>query len=267
MTTYPKKYDVIVVGGGHAGCEAALAAARLNCQTLLLTINIDTIGLMSCNPAIGGLAKGQLVREIDALGGEMAKNADATALQFRRLNTKKGPAVQSSRAQSDRQAYRIRMKEVLEDQPHLEIKQALVDRILVKDGRVEGVETGIHEAFLGQTVIIAPGTFLNGLVHIGLTHFPAGRMGELPATGLTQSLKEIGFQMGRLKTCTTPRLDGKTIAFSRLGRQESDDPPRPFPSLPGSSPQNSSPATSPIQIPAPTRSSAAGSTAHTSSAG
>jgi len=228
MITYPKQYDVIVVGGGHAGCEAALAAARLGCQTLLLTINIDTIGLMSCNPAIGGLAKGQLVREIDALGGEMAKNTDATAIQFRRLNTKKGPAVQSSRAQSDRQTYRLRMKQILEDQPHLEIKQALVDRIRVKDGRVEGVETSIHEAFHGKTVIIAPGTFLNGLIHIGLTHFPAGRMGELPSTKLTENLKEIGFAMGRLKTCTTPRLDGKTIAFSRLGRQESDDPPRPF---------------------------------------
>jgi len=228
MITYPKQYDVIVVGGGHAGCEAALAAARLNCQTLLLTINIDTIGLMSCNPAIGGLAKGQLVREIDALGGEMAKNTDATAIQFRRLNTKKGPAVQSSRAQSDRQAYRLRITHVLENQPHLEIKQALVDRILVKDGRVEGVETSIHEAFTGKTVIIAPGTFLNGLIHIGLTHFPAGRMGELPSTKLTESLKEIGFEMGRLKTGTTPRLDGKTIDFSRLGKQESDDPPRPF---------------------------------------
>jgi tRNA uridine 5-carboxymethylaminomethyl modification enzyme len=228
MIVYPKKYDVIVVGGGHAGCEAALAAARLGCQILLLTINIDTIGLMSCNPAIGGLAKGQLVKEIDALGGEMAKNTDATAIQFRRLNTKKGPAVQSSRAQSDRQAYRLRLKQILEDQPHLEIKQALVDRILVKDGRVEGVETSIHEAFNAQTVIIAPGTFLNGLIHIGLTHFPAGRMGELPSVQLSESLREIGFDLGRLKTGTTPRLDGKTIAFSRLRKQESDDPPRPF---------------------------------------
>jgi tRNA uridine 5-carboxymethylaminomethyl modification enzyme len=228
MITYPKKYDVIVVGGGHAGCEAALAAARLGCRILLLTINIDTIGLMSCNPAIGGLAKGQLVKEIDALGGEMAKNTDATAIQFRRLNTKKGPAVQSSRAQSDRQAYRLRMTHCIENQPQLEVKQALVERILVKGGRIEGVETSIHEVYHGQTVIIAPGTFLNGLIHIGLTHFPAGRMGELPSIRLSESLREIGFEMGRLKTGTTPRLDGKTIDFRRLGKQESDNPPRPF---------------------------------------
>lgn len=228
MMIHPKKYEIIVVGGGHAGCEAALVAARLGCKTLLLTTNIDTIGLMSCNPAIGGLAKGQLVKEIDAIGGEMARNTDATAIQFRKLNTKKGPAVQSSRAQSDRQAYRLRMKYILEEQPCLEIKQALVDRIMVRNGRIEGVQTSIHEVFYSHAVIIAPGTFLNGLIHIGLTHFPAGRMGEVPSVGLSESLKDIGFEMGRLKTGTTPRLDGKTIDFSRLNKQESDNPPRPF---------------------------------------
>jgi len=228
MIVHPNSYDVIVVGGGHAGCEAALAAARLGCQTLLLTINIDTIGLMSCNPAIGGLAKGQLVKEIDALGGEMAKNTDTTAIQFRTLNTKKGPAVRSSRAQSDRQNYRLRMKYIMENQPGVVLKEGLADRILAQDGRIQGVETSIGEVIYAKAVIICPGTFLNGLIHIGLSHFPAGRMGELPSVKLSESLKKIGFEVGRLKTGTTPRLNGKTINFSHLGRQESDDPPRPF---------------------------------------
>ena len=228
MIVHPNSYDVIVVGGGHAGCEAALAAARLGCQTLLLTINIDTIGLMSCNPAIGGLAKGQLVKEIDALGGEMAKNTDTTAIQFRTLNTKKGPAVRSSRAQSDRQNYRLRMKYIMENQPGVVLKEGLADRILAQDGRIQGVETSIGEVINAKAVIICPGTFLNGLIHIGLSHFPAGRMGELPSVKLSESLKKIGFEVGRLKTGTTPRLNGKTINFSHLGRQESDDPPRPF---------------------------------------
>ncbi len=219
---------MIVVGGGHAGCEAALAAARLGCETLLLTINVDTIGLMSCNPAVGGLAKGQLVREIDALGGEMAKCTDATAIQYRRLNTRKGPAVQSTRAQTDRQAYRLRMKQTVESQPRLYVKQGLVERVLAKDGRVQGVVTNIQEVFYSKAVVLAPGTFLNGLIHIGLTRFPAGRMGELPAEGLSDSLRELGFEVGRLKTGTTPRLDGKTIDFSRLQRQESDPEARPF---------------------------------------
>ena len=228
MVIHPRKYDVIVVGGGHAGCEAALAAARLGCETLLLTINVDTIGLMSCNPAVGGLAKGQLVREIDALGGEMARCTDATAIQYRRLNTRKGPAVQSTRAQTDRQAYRLRMKQIVESQPRLYVKQGLVERILAKEGRVQGVVTNIQEVFYSKAVVLAPGTFLNGLIHIGLTRFPAGRMGELPAEGLSDSLRELGFEVGRLKTGTTPRLDGKTIDFSRLQRQESDPEARPF---------------------------------------
>lgn len=236
---YPKKYDVIVVGGGHAGIEASLAAARLNCQTLLLTMNLDTIGLMSCNPAIGGLGKGQLVREIDALGGEMAKAIDKTAIQFRRLNTKKGPAVQSSRAQADRENYRLYMKYVLENQSGLDVKQTLVDKILIKDvssfsksdlcrRRVQGVETYIGEKFLSECVIITPGTFLEGIIHIGLKHFSGGRMGDFSSTQLARNLKYLGFRLARFKTGTCPRLDGKSIDFSSLTPQEGDSPPIPF---------------------------------------
>lgn len=228
MPAYSGEYDVIVIGGGHAGCEASLAASRMGCKTLLLTINLDTIALMSCNPAIGGLAKGQLVKETDALGGEMAKNIDETGIQFRILNTRKGPAVRSSRAQADRQAYRLRMKAVLENQDNLDIKQALIDRILVEDGAVCGVETNINESFIGKTLIITTGTFLNGLVHIGLENFPSGRMGDPSSVSLSESLKGLGFQIGRLKTGTTPRLDGRTIDFQRLKLQEGDNPPVPF---------------------------------------
>ncbi|MFQ6066217.1 MAG: tRNA uridine-5-carboxymethylaminomethyl(34) synthesis enzyme MnmG [bacterium] len=228
MLAYPKKYDVIVVGGGHAGIEASLASARLGCQTLLLSMNLDTIGLMSCNPAIGGIGKGQLVKEIDALGGEMGKAIDSTAIQFRRLNTKKGPAVQSSRAQADRQAYRLHMKWVLENQAGLDIKQALVDRVLVEDGIVQGVKTHLGERFRGKSVVITPGTFLNGLIHIGLTNFPGGRMGDFPSIELSQNLRSLGFRLGRFKTGTCPRLDGKTIDFLCLDPQEGDKNPAPF---------------------------------------
>jgi len=228
LESHEKEYQVIVVGGGHAGCEAALAAARLGCRTLLLTMNLDNIAFMSCNPAVGGLAKGQLVKEIDALGGEMAKITDATAIQFRRLNMAKGPAVRGSRAQVDRQAYRLRMKQVLEKQENLELKQALVEEILVEKNKAVGVKTSIGQKFYGKAVIITPGTFLNGLIHIGLTNFPAGRMGDFPAIRLSENLKELGFRVGRFKTGTCPRLDGKTIDFSELKTQEGDKVPIPF---------------------------------------
>lgn len=221
-------YDVIVIGAGHAGCEAALAAARMGCRTAVLVINADTIGAMSCNPAIGGLAKGHLVKEIDALGGEMAKSIDATAIQFRRLNTSKGPAVWSSRAQADRLLYRLRMKKVLENQKNLDIRQAFADRLLVEDGRICGVVTSLEETLTCRAVVIATGTFLNGLIHIGLKSFPAGRQGDAPSVTLAHSLAELGFAMGRMKTGTTPRLDGTTINYEGLEPQESDDPPTFF---------------------------------------
>lgn len=228
MDTYPKTYDVIVVGAGHAGCEAALAAARLGHPTLVLTINVDHIGEMSCNPAIGGLAKGHLVREIDALGGEMAKNIDATGIQFRRLNTKKGPAVQSSRAQADKEQYRLRMKRVLERQDNLDVKQGLVDSLIVEDGAVGGIITSIQQRFLGKTVVLTTGTFLKGLIHIGLKNFSAGRMGDPASNKLSDHLRALGLRVGRLKTGTTPRLDGRSIDFPRLTPQYGDDPPVPF---------------------------------------
>jgi tRNA uridine 5-carboxymethylaminomethyl modification enzyme len=228
MSTYDKQYDVIVVGAGHAGCEAALAAARMGHPTLLLTINLDHVAAMSCNPAIGGLAKGHLVKEIDALGGEMAKNADETGIQFRRLNTRKGLAVQGSRSQNDRDLYRKRMKRVVESAPNLDIRQAMVDRLLIKDGEVHGIETRIHEKFLGRTVILTNGTFLRGLVHIGLDHFPSGRMGDPASTRLPEQLATLGFELGRLKTGTTPRLNSRTIDYQGLEAQPGDENPKPF---------------------------------------
>lgn len=221
-------FDIAVIGAGHAGCEAALAAARMGCRTLVCVINADTIGAMSCNPAIGGLAKGHLVKEIDALGGEMAKNIDATGIQFRRLNTSKGPAVRSSRAQADRLLYRLRMKHVLENQPHLSIRQAMVEEILVEDGRVVGLRTSLDERISVRAIVVATGTFLNGLIHVGLKNFPAGRMGDAPSTTLAHWFYETGFAVGRMKTGTVPRLDGNTIDYSQLEAQYTDDSPALF---------------------------------------
>ena len=228
MSLFHKEYGVIVIGAGHAGCEAALASARLGVPTCLITINLDCIAAMSCNPAIGGLAKGHLVREIDALGGEMAKNIDETGIQFRKLNTSKGPAVRATRAQADRLLYRLRMKRVIENQPNLDVYQAMAGRILAKDGRVFGIETTIGEEIHGKCVVVTTGTFLRGLIHIGLNSFPAGRMGDPPSNRLSVSIENLGFEMGRLKTGTTPRLHAATIDFSAMEAQEGDPDPTPF---------------------------------------
>jgi tRNA uridine 5-carboxymethylaminomethyl modification enzyme len=224
MFIYRKHYDVIVIGAGHAGTEAALAASRMGCQTLLLTANLDMIGQMSCNPAIGGLAKGHLAREIDALGGEMGINTDHTGIQFRMLNTKKGPSVWAPRAQCDKKAYQFRLKWVVEQQLNLDVKQAMVEFLVVEDDCVLGVTTKMNIQYNGTTVIVTTGTFLRGLIHIGEAKVESGRAGEPAAYSLSDSLNRLGFELGRLKTGTPPRLNRRSIDFSKMDIQPGDDP-------------------------------------------
>ena len=223
-----KDYDVIVVGAGHAGCEAALAAARLGCRVLLLTINVDNTALMPCNCSIGGPAKGHLVREIDALGGQMGLNIDAAYTHIRMLNTGKGPAVQAIRAQADKKLYKSIMRDVLETQPGVDLKQGMVERLVIEGGSVRGVVTQTGIEYTCRAAVVTTGTFLRGLVHIGETKFSAGRAGEFSAEHLSDSLREAGFELGRLKTGTTPRVDKASIDFSKTEVQPSDDEPLAF---------------------------------------
>src|SRR5881227_747865 len=227
MFRVPDTYDVIVIGSGHAGIEAALASARMGCRTLMLTQNLDTIGQMSCNPAIGGLAKGQIVREIDALGGAMGLNADATGIQFRMLNRSKGPSVRAPRVQCDKKAYQFRMKAVLERSPNLDLKQANVSRVIVADGSAVGVETDLDLAVEGRNVVVTSGTFLRGLLHVGNNSRPGGRMADA-SSSLSQNLQELGFEIGRFKTGTPCRINRGSIDFSRCEVQPGDEPPPRF---------------------------------------
>ena len=227
MFKLPTEYDVLVVGSGHAGIEAALAAARMGCRTLMLTQNLDTIGQMSCNPAVGGLAKGHIVREIDAMGGAMGLNADATGIQFRMLNKAKGPSVRAPRVQCDKKAYQFRMKAVLERAPNLDLKQATVSNVLVKDGAVSGVETDLGLMILARSVVMTSGTFLRGLLHVGENSKPGGRMADA-SSALSENLRRLGFVVGRFKTGTPCRVNRRSIEFSQCEIQQGDEPPPRF---------------------------------------
>src|SRR5215510_3221532 len=226
--SFDDSFDVIVIGAGHAGCEAASAAARLGSSTALVTLNLDLVGQMSCNPAIGGIAKGHLVREIDALGGIMGRVIDRTGIQFRLLNRSRGPAVQSPRAQADRALYRLEMRRVLEGTPNLALRQGLVVDLIVHENRIAGIELQDTRRIAAKAVIVATGTFLNGLIHTGRRTYEGGRAGEPPSTELAQTLKRLGFPIGRLKTGTPPRLDGRTIDWDSFEPQPGDEAPVPF---------------------------------------
>ena len=227
-TTYPKTYETIVVGGGHAGTEAALAAARMGAETLLVTMNLDTIGQMSCNPAIGGIGKGHMVKEIDALGGQMGVNTDLSGIQFRRLNTRRGPAVRATRAQCDKKLYQLELKYACEGQPRLDVRQGTMESLLVEDGAVGGIGVKGGIVYAGRTVILTTGTFLRGKIHVGDYQYAAGRAGESSADRAAEGLARLGFRIGRLKTGTPPRVNGRTIDFPALEPQPGDEPPPTF---------------------------------------